>query len=25
LIEIIAVKRRRLFVHWKLGVIGMFA
>ena len=25
LIEVIAVKRRRLFVHWKLGVTGMFA
>jgi RNA-directed DNA polymerase len=24
LIEVIAVKRRRLFVHWKLGVTGMF-
>jgi hypothetical protein len=25
LIESIAVKRRRLFVHWELGVTGMFA
>ncbi len=25
LIEVIAVKRRRLFVHWKLGVTGMSA
>jgi len=25
LIESIAVKRRRLFVHWELGITGMFA
>jgi hypothetical protein len=25
LIEVIAVKRRRLFVHWNLGVTGMSA